>query len=49
MDCFRSQAPAHIILFGVNSPQDYRQALALGADGVMVNSPAGQKLPARAK
>ncbi len=35
----------HIILFGVNSPQEYQQALALGADGVMVNSPAEAKLP----
>ncbi len=47
MDCFRSQGPAHIILFGVNSPQDYQQALALGADGVMVNSPAEAKASAR--
>jgi len=39
IDCFRSKGPAHIILFGINSAQDYQQALALGVDGVMVNSP----------
>lgn len=49
MDCFRSQGPAHIILFGVNSPQEYQQALALGADGVMVNSPAEAKSFHKAK
>lgn len=47
MDCFRSQGPAHIILFGVNSPQEYQQALALGADGVMVNSRPRRKASAR--
>jgi len=49
IDCFRSQGPAHIILFGVNSPAEYRQALALGADGVMVNSPADAKNFRKAK
>jgi len=49
MDCFHSQGPAHIILFGVNSPQEYQQALALGADGVMVNSPAAAKSFRKAK
>ncbi|WP_347253975.1 glycerophosphodiester phosphodiesterase family protein [Leminorella grimontii] len=39
MACFRSQGEAHVILFGVNSPQDYQTAVELGADGVMVNSP----------
>lgn len=39
VDCFRAKGPAHIILFGINSPQDYQQALALGVDGVMVDSP----------
>ncbi len=39
IDCFRSKGPAHIILFGINTPQDYQQAKALGVDGVMVNSP----------
>ncbi|MNV63050.1 hypothetical protein D3C71_1556260 [compost metagenome] len=43
IDCFRSQGPAHIILFGINTPADYQQALALGVDGVMVNSPADAK------
>ena len=49
MDCFRPQGPAHIILFGVNSPQEYQQALALGADGVMVNSPGEAKSFRKAK
>ena len=49
MDCFRSQGPAHIILFGVNTPQEYQQALALGADRVMVNSPAEAKSFRKAK
>lgn len=40
MDCFRSGGPTHIIFFGINSPQDYREAVALGADGVMVDSPS---------
>ncbi|EOC1534187.1 glycerophosphodiester phosphodiesterase [Cronobacter turicensis] len=40
MDCFRSHGDAHIILFGVNSPQDYQKAVELNADGVMVDSPA---------
>ncbi len=39
MDCFRSQGNAHILFFGVNSPGDYRRAIMLGADGVMVDSP----------
>lgn len=39
MACFRSQGPAQIVLFGVNSPQAYRQAQILGADAVMVDSP----------
>lgn len=49
IDCFRSQGPAHIILFGINSAAEYRQALALGADGVMVNSPAEAKNFLKAK
>ncbi|AXF66119.1 MULTISPECIES: glycerophosphodiester phosphodiesterase family protein [unclassified Leclercia] len=40
MDCFRSQGNGHIILLGVNSAEDYQKAKALGADGVMVDSPA---------
>jgi glycerophosphoryl diester phosphodiesterase len=49
IDCFRSQGPAHIILFGINSPAEYQQALALGVDGVMVNSPAEAKSFRQAK
>lgn len=40
MACFRRQGAAHIILFGVNTPEEYQQAQALGADGVLVDSPA---------
>lgn len=40
MECFRSQGDGHIILLGVNSAADYQKAAALGADGVMVDSPA---------
>ena len=40
MDCFRSQGNAHVILLGVNSAEDYQKAQTLGADGVMVDSPA---------
>ncbi|WP_413530719.1 glycerophosphodiester phosphodiesterase family protein [Rahnella inusitata] len=40
MDCFRSQGEAHIILIGINDEADYKQAKSLGADGVLVNSPA---------
>lgn len=43
MDCFRSQDKAHIIFFGINSAEDYRTAIELGADGVMVDSPAQAK------
>ncbi|HBT3055569.1 glycerophosphodiester phosphodiesterase family protein [Klebsiella aerogenes] len=43
MDCFRSQGQAHIIFFGINSAEDYRTAKELGADGVMVDSPAQAK------
>src|SRR5471030_27673 len=40
MDCFRSQGEAHIVLIGINSQKDYQQAKTLGADGVLVDSPA---------
>lgn len=40
MSCFRSQPGAHIILFGINDADSYHKALELGADGVLVNSPA---------
>jgi len=43
MDCFRSQGNAHVILLGVNSAEDYQKAQTLGADGVMVDSPAQAK------
>jgi len=46
MDCFRSQGEAHIILIGINNQADYQQAKKLGADGVIVNSPADfKKIP----
>lgn len=38
--CFRSQGAARIVFFGINSEADYRQAKALGADAVMIDSPA---------
>ncbi len=40
MDCFRAQGQSEVILFGINKPEEYQQAVNLGADGVMVNSPA---------
>ena len=40
MDCFRSKGTARIVLFDVNSEADYRAAKTLGADAVMINSPA---------
>ena len=40
IDCFRHQGPVRIVLFDVNSEADYRQAKTLGADAVMINSPA---------
>lgn len=43
MDCFRSQGKAHIVFFGINSADDFRTASELGADGVMVDSPAKAK------
>lgn len=39
MDCFKSGGNARVILLGVNSKEDYQQAKALGADGVLVDSP----------
>ncbi|MBS1229453.1 MAG: glycerophosphoryl diester phosphodiesterase [Proteobacteria bacterium] len=47
IDCFRSQGRARIVLFDVNSEADYRQAKALGADAVMINSPAQFRAIAR--
>ncbi|WP_368765758.1 glycerophosphodiester phosphodiesterase family protein [Klebsiella oxytoca] len=43
MNCFRSQGKAHIIFFGINNADDFRTASELGADGVMVDSPAKAK------
>ena len=40
VDCFRAGGPARLVLFDVNSESDYRAAKALGADAVMINSPA---------
>lgn len=40
VDCFRSHGDAHIIFFGVISPQDYQKAVELNADGVMVDAPS---------
>ncbi|PLR47144.1 glycerophosphodiester phosphodiesterase [Chimaeribacter arupi] len=40
VDCFRSRGKAHIVLFGVNSPQALQQAIELGADGVLVDAPS---------
>ncbi|WP_145571938.1 glycerophosphodiester phosphodiesterase family protein [Yersinia bercovieri] len=40
VDCFRKNTNAHIIFFGINTPEDYMKAKELGADGVMVDSPA---------
>lgn len=46
MDCFRSHGEAHIILIGINNQADYQQAKKLGANGVVVNSPADfKKIP----
>lgn len=40
IDCFRAGGPVHLVLFDINSESDYRAAKALGADAVMINSPA---------
>lgn len=39
-DCFKKDRNARVILFGVNNLDDYQQAKKLGADGVLVDSPA---------
>ncbi|WP_145483064.1 glycerophosphodiester phosphodiesterase family protein [Yersinia rohdei] len=39
VDCFRKNRNAHIIFFGINTPEDYNKAKELGANGVMVDSP----------
>ncbi|WP_048957582.1 glycerophosphodiester phosphodiesterase family protein [Enterobacter bugandensis] len=43
VDCFRSQGNAHLIFIGVNSEEDYQKAKTLGAEGVLVDSPAKAK------
>ncbi|QAV23934.1 glycerophosphodiester phosphodiesterase family protein [Proteus hauseri] len=43
MSCFRAGGNAHIVLFGINTEKDYDQATQLGADAVMVDSPANMK------
>ncbi|CNJ11924.1 glycerophosphoryl diester phosphodiesterase family protein [Yersinia frederiksenii] len=40
VDCFRKNTNAHIIFFGINTPEDYKKAKELGANAVMVDSPA---------
>lgn len=40
MKCFRAKTGAHIIFFNINTPEDYQQAIQLGADGVLVDSPS---------
>ena len=40
MDCFRKNTNAHIIFFGINTPEDYKKAKELQVNGVMVDSPA---------
>ncbi len=40
VDCFRKNTNAHIIFFGINKVEDYNEAKKLGANGVMVDSPA---------
>lgn len=38
--CFKQNKDSKIILFGINSKEDFLKAKELGADGVMVDSPA---------
>ena len=47
VDCFRSQGNAHLIFIGVNSEEDYQKAKTLGAEGVLVDSPAKAKIWAK--
>ena len=42
--CFRKNKDNKVILFGINNVADYQQAKSLGADGVLVDSPAKFKL-----
>lgn len=37
--CFKRNPKNKVILFGVNTPEDYLRAKKLGADGVLVDSP----------
>ena len=43
INCFRSKGRSRIILFGINSINDFRKAVELGADGVLVYSPGQAK------
>lgn len=45
VDCFKRDAGSKVVLFGINTIEDYRQATALGADGVLVDSPAMFRSP----
>ncbi|OZN73746.1 glycerophosphodiester phosphodiesterase, partial [Pseudomonas aeruginosa] len=38
MDCVRRE-PVKVVMFGIETAEDYRTARALGADAVMSNSP----------
>lgn len=38
-NCFKKNPHNKVILFGINTAEDYRQATSLGADGVLVDSP----------
>lgn len=38
-NCFKKDPRNKVILFGINTAEDYRQAKTLGADGVLVDSP----------
>ena len=47
VNCFREKGSARIVLFDVNSESDYLLAKQLGADAVMINSPAKFRSVAR--
>jgi len=40
MDCIRQRGDAKVMLIGINTREDYEEAVRLGADYVMVDSPA---------
>lgn len=43
MDCFKESEEAKVLLIGINSAEDYQFAKSLGADYIMVDSPAAAK------